>query len=387
VRGAWWVTEGDLDEDQKKVMALDLDGNYLVTGPPGSGKTNLLLLRAKYLVLSSRPNVKVLVFGRTLREFIAAGGADYSFTADKIGTSTAWMMSILNEFGSVPERTESFDEFRAALAREVAEAIDKRSIGHLVDDLLLDEAQDYTPEELVLFRRLSKRVFAAADMRQQIYRKKASLTKLQEMCPEHVPLRFHYRCGEQICKLADGIAKYTTEHERLEDTCNYDESIRPSRVTVHGQLDLEAQARLIMDDLRVQMKAYPGELLGVACPLRDQVGPIWEAISRSRELAPFAVCQTNEEGYVAFGADTCISVSTVHSAKGLEFRTLHIPGAEGIKKHGPMQRNVAYTAVTRAKTSLSLYHEANLPPFLEAAVAQVNPLAKKPRLRDVFGGT
>lgn len=387
MRGAWWVSEGDLDEDQKKVMALDLDGDYLITGPPGSGKTNLLLLRAKYLVLSSRPNVKVLVFGRTLREFIAAGGADYSFTADKIGTSTAWMMSVLSEFGKVPERRGSFDDFRAALAQEVAEAIDKRAIGHLVDDLLLDEAQDYTPDELALFRRLSKRVFAAADMRQQIYRKKSSLTKLQEICSEHVPLRFHYRCGEKICKLADGIAKYTTEHERLEDTCNYDESVRPSRVTIHGQVSPETQAQLIIEDLRVQLKAYPGELLGVACPLREQVGPIWDAISASSELAPFAVCQTNEEGYVAFQPHTCISVSTIHSAKGLEFRTLHIPGAEGIKKHGPVQRNVAYTAVTRAKTSLSIYHEANLPPFLEAAVAQVSGPAKKARLSDVFGGT
>ena len=38
--------------DQKKVIGLSGTGNHLVVGPPGSGKTNILLLRAKYMTLS-----------------------------------------------------------------------------------------------------------------------------------------------------------------------------------------------------------------------------------------------------------------------------------------------------------------------------------------------
>jgi hypothetical protein len=29
----WWVKPADLDVDQKKVLALPLDGRHLVTGP------------------------------------------------------------------------------------------------------------------------------------------------------------------------------------------------------------------------------------------------------------------------------------------------------------------------------------------------------------------
>ncbi len=47
----WWVEEGQLDDDQRKVAELKSKGSYLIKGPPGSGKTNLLLLRAKYLTL------------------------------------------------------------------------------------------------------------------------------------------------------------------------------------------------------------------------------------------------------------------------------------------------------------------------------------------------
>ncbi len=47
----WWVAEGDLDDDQKKIAALPAKRSHLITGPPGCGKTNLLLLRAKYYTL------------------------------------------------------------------------------------------------------------------------------------------------------------------------------------------------------------------------------------------------------------------------------------------------------------------------------------------------
>jgi superfamily I DNA/RNA helicase len=45
----WWTQPEDLDETQKEVVALDPKGDHLVLGPPGSGKTNLLILRAAYL--------------------------------------------------------------------------------------------------------------------------------------------------------------------------------------------------------------------------------------------------------------------------------------------------------------------------------------------------
>ena len=46
---SWWFDISDLDEDQTDVIELPPDGNYLILGPPGSGKTNLLLIRAEYL--------------------------------------------------------------------------------------------------------------------------------------------------------------------------------------------------------------------------------------------------------------------------------------------------------------------------------------------------
>ena len=49
MEATWWTQPDQLDEDQKKVVALPMEGNHLVVGPPGRVKTNLLILRATYL--------------------------------------------------------------------------------------------------------------------------------------------------------------------------------------------------------------------------------------------------------------------------------------------------------------------------------------------------
>jgi superfamily I DNA and RNA helicase len=87
MKETWWVRPDQLDEDQKRIITLPIDKDYLITGPPGSGKTNLLLLRANFLVKSGLPDIVILVFTRTLKEFISTGASQYSLASDKILTS------------------------------------------------------------------------------------------------------------------------------------------------------------------------------------------------------------------------------------------------------------------------------------------------------------
>jgi len=80
----WWTQPEELDEAQQEVVALDSDSDHLVLGPPGSGKTNLLVLRAAYLYGAGYQNIAVLTFGRVLREFLVSGSTNYTFPSNKI---------------------------------------------------------------------------------------------------------------------------------------------------------------------------------------------------------------------------------------------------------------------------------------------------------------
>src|ERR1700747_839025 len=123
--GAWWIGESELDQYQKGVISLAAQGKHLVLVPPGSGKTNVLLLRANYLTLSGKPNIAIVVFTRTLRKFIASGGREYNFTPDKIMTCNKWQRDVLHQYGVTVNAPGDFAEQRKYLAEKVAELVQK----------------------------------------------------------------------------------------------------------------------------------------------------------------------------------------------------------------------------------------------------------------------
>lgn len=383
MKDTWWVDPDQLDDDQREVLELPLGRSYLVLGPPGSGKTNLLTLRANYSVLAGRSNVGVVVFTRVLRQFIAAGTVHYAFEPGLVTTSQRWMTEFLRRHGeNVSDIRElSFEDARSALIDRMRETVARRHLQRSVQTLLIDEAQDLLEDELAVLSEVAEDLFVVADDRQQIYRKGDPLSVLRDRALLRT-LRHNYRNGLAICAAADRIAIRDSSYVSLENTSNYDEHANPSTVDIAPCADLVAQAVAIIDRLKTQLKAYPGMLLGVLAAQRRDLKAFWSVLQAS-ELGSYATWLKSDEE-VIFDAARPICVSTIHSAKGLEFRCVHLLAAErlGTVPHGV---NLAYTAVTRAQTSLSVYHSAYLPPFLRVALQSSIPSGDVPSLDRVFG--
>lgn len=382
----WWVKQDQLDGGQSGVIALPLDASHLIVGPPGSGKTNLLLLRASQMVLSGKANVLVLTFTRTLREFIATGGQHYAFNVDNVKTLNRWHYEFLREHGVRPEKDQDFATERAKRLKQIGEIVRTKTLSSQYDAIILDEAQDYLLGEIDIFFLLADVVFAAADARQQIYPDDANSTNnLQKRFPRVYPLKHHYRNGKKICLLADELAKGWTSFEPLSPTCMYDERRYPSSVTVHQCANIADQVKQAVLAIETQMKAYPDEFIGILCASRNSLKEVSEQVVGQPTIAHRAVVQSAGDGYVAFENDKQVCVSTIHGAKGLEFRAVHILDSENIKK-SPLNRNIAYTGITRAKTSLSFYHSKPLPGYLASALSVIGGPVREAKLKDLFGG-
>lgn len=377
----WWVDPSQLDDDQKDVVQLGHEKSYLVLGPPGSGKTNLLLLRARYMIRSGYPNVQIIVFTRTLQEFLRLGGGSYKIEGDKIKTFNSWAIKMLHSQGVTPNLSEDFDTQRKNMLDQLTWLIEKKNLKNYYDVILLDEAQDYTPEEITIFSGFAKQIFAVADNKQKIYKGTDAVDALKNVVDEIKELRYHYRNGFNICRLAEEVLVNHDNPRYMSSTCNYDEDEAPSSATPMSCSSFDEQCDKIISALEIQLLAYPDELIGVVCPKRNQLQKLWSAISSHFES--ISVLQSNKEGYVKFRDDIRICVCTIYSAKGLEFRVLHIAGCE-VLAHLPLNLNVIFTAITRTKTSLSIYYTRSLLGPLQGAFARLAPPPEKPTLKDLF---
>ena len=384
MKDAWWVNAKELNGEQRDVIMLPPDGSYLVTGPPGCGKTNLLVLRANYLAMGAHANILVLVFTRTLQEFIRTGAKQYAFPESSVMTSWSWERSLLKEHGCDPNVQGDFAEQRMELLDRMKQMVNAQQLGHIYDAIFLDEAQDYLVGEIELFKQLTPRLFAVADSRQRIYDLEDPIGALKRLTDRYCPLKFHYRSGRRICLAADSLRRGDYTYDPLEETFQYDEVKRPSTVDSDKCSDLDEVADLVLERLKFQLQAYPEELLGVVAPRRQDAEYIGQKLLAS-EIGASCVVQSDTD-YISFRTKTSVCVCSLHAAKGLEFRTVHLVGCEGFPAFRDRQKRMSYTAITRAKTSLNLYSVAPLPGYLAQAVYDANPKPDPPDLDELFKG-
>lgn len=380
--GTWWVDEDDLFDEQFEVLSEDLYKDLLLSGPPGSGKTNLLLLRANHLILAS-PDTEfyIICFTSLLRNFVRTGADLYSFPANRIITQRKLLEQVLGDHGRLPPRKpgETYEEREDALKSAMLEMMQTGAGCNAFPVLFIDEAQDYSDVDLGIFEYLAKNLSCAADLRQGIYGAGSAGTPWLggHAWGASITLQFHYRVAPAILEVADKIMAGKFDHKPMLETHQYKGD--PGTVDVVAGIGLAEQIKTSIPKIIKQLAVYPGQIIGVLVPHRKDVGQVVELLLEADELAG----QVTDAMSRDFDPTRPVWVSTVHSSKGLEFRCVHVVAADlfaGFREH---ERRVAFTAVTRAKTALTIYHDQALHAFFASALAKPN--TEKITVKKLFG--
>ena len=379
----WWVQKDELDPKQMALIEeLPLRRNFLVLGPPGCGKTNVLLRRAQFVRGQNMPNVMVLTFTRPLTEFLKTGCEDDQgreiFPSDCVSTMEAWLRSLYRRHeAQLPQATNNLVEWKRTLANG-AIAFAKSNRIPLYDTLFVDESQDLLQEEVDAINAWGKNLFFVGDDRQKIYSEAEGLDPVRRLLPvgHERTLTFHYRLAPEICRTADRIL-VPQGGETLESTCHYN-GPEPASVSVQPKAQSkEEQLDAATDRLKQQVRVYgdllrQGDRIGIIVARTADRDVVFAHLSKDPTLKDLVqVVRARAAGEAdydpALDADRPISILSVKGCKGLEFRTVHWLFANELSFHHTDEDY--YTVVTRAKTSIDIYYAHRLPGVLARAHA------------------
>jgi superfamily I DNA/RNA helicase len=355
MESSWWKSRNELDDAQEAIIMLPADGRYVVTGPPGCGKTNLLVLRAAYLNKAKFKNLTLLTFGVALSDFIRTGVKGKGLDPEQINTHVRWGRAMAVSHN--PDSRATIDGIPKLSIKRHAIAAECQAAVNLLGDaakihqvILVDEIQDLFADELDVIAGVAPRIMLAGDSKQSVYQGGNALTHAKTLGFVEHRLTTHYRIGHSIAKVADRIFEPTNPADSLVASCNYDEQKMQSSAEHLSLQDRDEQFARMYDKLKNQLKAYPKEILGILVAKRDAIDDLRERFSGT-ELEDQVAFHDED---ASFSDEARIHVMTVAAAKGTEFRAVHIYAAEDVQFPQNNQK-FWYTAVTRAKTSLTAY--------------------------------
>lgn len=369
---SWWRAKNELDGDQKAFIQLSPNGRYSLIGPPGSGKTNLLLLRAQFIAGMGEKNVLIVTYTKALADFIRTGiSATGLISPDQVKTYHSWASShIFENLGHrmLPEGADFDDAARQEILKMLREANARLPTQKLFSAIFVDEAQDLMADELEVLLSLSDNVAICGDACQGIYERNG-LSVIESLSLQPYVLKRHFRIGQKIAKVADRLMPPKNEANSLEATSNYDpitQGESSAHMNVHASRD--KQFEKMLEKIRIQLDAFKNDSIGIFCGRRETLADL-RARFNGTDLTE-KVCVHGIDDDSSFAGNKPIHVLTIHASKGAEFRAVHLFGIEELADYPLNRRRLGYTAITRAKTALNAYRTGDTNRALESAFAE-----------------
>ena len=215
-----------LDLEQEKFAKRNINGHYMVSGVPGSGKTIMLITRALHIAkLHKDWNIKIVCYNNSLVNKIKEKlnfidkdfGLDYSkINKDKISIST--FHSLCSEFTKI-SRDEMLHYGEEDYFKKILPIKALRNVRQKYDAVLVDEYQDFYDNWLKLCIACCKKhnnkenLFLAGDRIQSIYNSKENSWKSLgiNIQGRSKLLKRSYRLGKNFINTALEFLKHDAE--------------------------------------------------------------------------------------------------------------------------------------------------------------------------------
>ena len=365
-----------LDRQQERLAEHLGDGYRVIKGVAGSGKTLVLVFRARHLA-RHYPNWRILLtcFNRPLALSLQRQLEDCANiavrTVDGLASAICGNLGIQTDHLGNAKYDRHLEDVNQALdAGRVPER-------YRYDAVMVDEAQDLdasrTRMVFGLLRHPWSDFVVALDSAQNLYRRQPGLPPPAQHRPDSTDtteisgrgrtevLRVNYRNTYQILKFADDFLRAggVPEGGDEEDPATF---IPPEAAERSGpapdvrsfQSHLEGYQSVCAALRRSHAERVPWSDMAILAGNWDALNEI-EQETRQLDIPTFKLIDLNRDGTEP---DDGVRLSTMQHAKGLEFARVYIIGVDDIRG-GPstddtLRRRLLYVGMTRATDLLKI---------------------------------
>jgi len=349
---SWLIPRDELTADQIRAVELSTTEHRVILGAPGSGKTQILLHRARFLCDEYSVNPErfhVFVFTNVLKNYIRTALVELDLPDECVTTVDDWCIQIYKQeiSGRLPWDKANRCPDYAGVRKAVHSLVKDRKP---FDFVLVDEGQDLDPDAFALLRDLAPHLTVAMDHKQQIYDEgsgEAEIIRALGLRRSNLTLLDAFRCCPYIVRVASEFIEDAREREAFLN------QTRTSQTDIQTPLLYEAKD---VDDERARLieilreRQIVDRSIAILFPKNAQVESF---ANRCRQQG--IPIETRKFG-LDFASSTPKAV-TIHSAKGLTFDTVLMPRLVTSSFSGPLDgwaKRLMYVGVTRATRWLYL---------------------------------
>jgi hypothetical protein len=356
---------------QQEAMAKSLgEGHRVIRGVAGSGKTLLLIFRAK-LIAENFPDKQVLVtcYTRTLASQLRV------YLANFPNVSVVHLHTLMADICKKAKlKTPKIkDEGSFEKTVELSLASLEKGVGSRYDVVLVDEAQDFSTDALKFVAGLLKEgcedLVIVADAAQNIFKRKFSWRQAGVKAQGRTRiLRINYRNTREIL---DSASKFLLRSSQLhaDEVPDMDDeysvippesakrSGMPPEIQVVENVKAEVSATIDVIKKWIESKTITNKI-AILYPGSDGLDRGWH-LNKKLEEAGIPVYWVNKpydhgaKSGLALAKEQVI-LSTIHSAKGLEYESVVLCGIWTTKNALEENRKLAYVGMTRATERLTV---------------------------------
>lgn len=336
----WLIPRDELTPEQLRAIELSPNEHRVVFGAPGSGKTQVLLYRARYLMDTWKVDperFRIFVFTNVLKNYIRSALHLLDLPEDCIMTFDSWCIDFYrsNIQGKLPwdqeQRSPDFPKIRRRVLEKLegsrgpsSARLFLKKLSHnpshspMYDFALIDEGQDLDGTSFEILRAIARHITVCIDHKQQIYEHGSNMQDiLTRLALNHVNMSLleAFRCCPFIVKLS---ARFINDAKERETYLNQSRTFQTEKEAplLYLASDFEDEKRRLIEILRVR-SLNQNESVGILLPKNNQVYGLAKGISEAgiEVETPKKLDFTNN----------IPKIMTYFGAKGLTFDTVLLP--------------------------------------------------------------